>query len=184
MEAIIYAVLGAVGLLVFGVLALAAVVLVVATARIFLVLLPYAAAIALLVMLFGCGEAPAPLEVRSDVSEYDLAWTQQVIADVEVLSGAVIDTEGMVVHYVAERNPADCVRASPIALGCTTVEDATIHVGAVDGQAFTAFILAHELGHNWYYQSEGYSDTHHEHTEWFDESDPESVVDQIFMLYR
>jgi hypothetical protein len=186
MFTLIYCLLFSLGAFVLVATTLLTAILVGAIFRAALCLLPYVAAVGISFLLWGCGEPPdtAPLEVYSDVPGYDLAWTQQVIADVEALSGADIDTSGMVVYYAAERNPESCVRASPIALGCTTAEDGTIHVGAVDGQAFSAFILAHELGHNWYYQSEGYSDTHHEHLEWFNDSDQASVVYQIFRLYQ
>lgn len=168
MQTLIFCVLMALAFFSIGAAVFLTVAIVGSLVRLLIALMPYAVAIGLSFLLWGCGDVPsAPLVVETHNPDFGAEWAQMVIEATETELGDTIDTDGMTIRIVPEVYPCP----TPDAIACH--RPGLIILGA----ARREMALAHELLHAYFLQTVGNSDHYHARPEF--EAVPEAVRSKL-----
>lgn len=139
-----------------------------------------------------------PLDIYNDTTVVSTDTLHEVIAFVNTITpdGSEIDLGDywMGVWGTQEAVVKECNNNSE-AWGCTSIENKTIdfvwisydphHPTDEEMNGASAGILAHELGHVYYYETTGDADPNHKHTEWFAQDGSDSVwLKTYYEFYR
>lgn len=151
-----------------------------------------------LLMLCSCLHTPltpGPLEVQNS-AEVDIGAVYAVFEQVEALVEPAVDLSGYTIEVLPtwEASNAACLKAGGPegVIGCTSIGLRHIIVpwplareGWTEPQIYgaSAAILAHELGHVYYTQTEADSDHEHVHKEWFYLADRTSVTGRVYDIF-
>jgi hypothetical protein len=107
----------------------------------------------------------------------------------KLIAPGSLDTNGYLIQvfYTIEDVTENCEydTKTHTLLGCAVPVYRLINVEWADNYpSLNATVLAHELGHAYYYErGEGDGDFHHKHTEWFNINEQDSICNQVFLNF-
>lgn len=139
----------------------------------------------LALMLCACGTAPQGFEYRNG-SQISDARIEGAIDLTQSLAPRAIGLNGWVLTVFDTQTELENY-CDPEALGCMNPGSHLIGTSWPDDPKFnpaSAAVIAHELGHVYYYNTTGDLDYAHEHSEWFDLAVPSSICSRVFDANR
>lgn len=146
-------------------------------------------------LLVGCGNETREYSIWDCNSNSRSILVQQVIDRVNSLVPQSVDPSDYSISLLPYQSDVAeaCPRSNPqTVLGCTHIYYKDMYsMWAMEHRDYDnaklnglgAQILAHELGHLYFFQTEGNSDNNHSHSWWFDHNNPSSITGTIQDIY-
>lgn len=147
-------------------------------------------------MLAACGgaeqTATSPVDILNGSPVVADETIQAVIAATQAIAQSEIDLDGytLTVFDSVEGSHEACSKFSgESAVGCTVISTKEIDTpwpvefsgyDRATLNAISAAVIAHELGHVYYFQTTGDPDATHSHDEWFNKDDATSVAGRVY----